>query len=85
MQGLHLRERSLKFRLLNGFEQVVYAVHLESLDGVVVVGRREDDGCVHTNLVENVEAVAVVKFNIHEYQVDIGTRGEPVHRIGDVV
>ena len=59
--------------LSDGFEEIVDAVDLEGLEGVLVVGGGEDDGTGDVHLVEDVEGETVGKVDVHE--AEVGIRG----------
>ncbi len=54
---------------VDGFEEVVYAVDPEGLQGVFVVGGGEDDWAGDGCLVEDVEGEPVGKMDVEEYDV----------------
>ena len=69
----------------DGFEQVIDTVHLESLDGILIVGGGEDDGGVDGHAIEDAEGIAIRQLDVHEDQVGCGMALEPTdtfeHRI----
>ena len=61
---------------VDGFEEVVYAVGVEGLEGVLVVGGGVDDGCEDGDAVEDVEGESVGEVDVHEDEVGRGVVGE---------
>ena len=86
-EAVEFVEGAAKVVLANGFEEVIYAVDFEGLEGVLVVGRGKDDGAGNFNLVEDMEGEAVGKVDIHEAEVGIGSgsRGVELFEIFDAL
>ena len=74
-EAVEFVEGAAKVVLANGFEEVIYAVDFEGLEGVLVVGCGKDDGAGNFNLVEDMEGEAVGKVDVHEAEVGIGSGG----------
>lgn len=55
----HFVKRRGQFFRINGFEQVVYGVHPESLEGILIESGGKNDGRGYFHLLENVETEAV--------------------------
>ncbi len=79
-QFLH---RTAQVVLLDGFEQVVDAVHPESLQRILVVGRGKDHRTGDLGPLEYREGRTVGQVYIHEYQSGSLVLREPLHRVGD--
>ena len=59
----------------DGLEQVVDAAGLEGVEGVLVVGRGEDERAFDVDLVEDMERQAVGQVYVHEAEVGLGAVG----------
>ena len=86
-EAVEFVEGAAKVVLANGFEEVIYAVDFEGLEGVLVVGGGEDDWAGDFNLVEDMESEAVGKVDVHEAEVGIrsGSRGVEMLEIFDAL
>ena len=85
MQPFQFGKGGLHFLLVDGFQQVVDAVHFESPKGVFVIGSSEDDGAGDIRMLEYLEGRAVCQMDIHENQFGHGVATEPVDGIGYAV
>ena len=65
----------------DGLQQVVDAAHLEGLQGIFVVRRREDDRRIDLHLFENPERRAVGQMDVHEDKVRLRITAEVVDAI----
>ena len=73
-------EGPLKVVAVDGFEQIVDAVDLEGLKGILVVGGGEDDGTFGGDLVEDAEGQTIGQVYVHEDYLGVGVLRKPFHR-----
>ena len=78
---LEFLQRSSHILGVHRFQQIVYAVHLEGIDGKLVVSRHKHDRCRHLHAVENGKCRTVAQVNIHEYQLGRRLTLQPSHRL----
>ena len=67
--ALELAQDCFEVAFFNGFQQIVDAVYLESLDGIFVVGGGEDNGQINGTLLEYLKAQPVGQADIYNHQV----------------
>ena len=75
------------FHLVDGerFEQIVHGVDPEGMDGVLVVGGREDHGRLDGRPLEYLESRTVGQMDVHENQIRGGVLFQPCDALHDTL
>ena len=75
------------FHLVDGerFEQIVHGVDPEGMDGVLVVGGREDHGRLDGRPLEYLESRTVGQMDVHENQIRDGVLFQPCDALHDTL